>query len=191
MSHYYGERVMLREYRESDYREIRKWVNNPEIVMNLLDIFLYSQSEKQTRDFLEMAMSDNWKGFIIADRETEDYIGQIDFVKLDEKNGYGELGIVIGDLKKTSKGYGSEAIQLFLDFGFNQLRLNRIELVCWSFNKRAQRAYEKVGFIKEGVRRQKLYRNGTYHDELCYGILCEEWEKLSKTNVEFTSKKRN
>ncbi|MDI3547101.1 MAG: hypothetical protein PWR10_753 [Halanaerobiales bacterium] len=177
MPRIYGERVMLREYRESDFEHIRRWVNNPEIVKYLSDIFLYPQSEKQTRDFLERAMSKEWKGFIIADRETGEYIGQVDFVNLDEKNGYGELGIVIGDLDQTSKGLGSEALELFLDFGFNQLRLNRIELVCWSYNKRAQRAYEKVGFKKEGIRRQKYFRDGRYFDEYLYGILKEEWQE--------------
>ena len=177
MPHYYGKKVMLREYRESDFEEIRKWVNNPEVVVYLSDIFLYPQSEKQTEAFMERAMSSLWKGFVIADRVTEEYIGQVDFVNLDEKNGFGELGIVIGDPNKTSKGYGSEALELFLDFGFNQLRLNRIELVCWGYNLRAQKAYEKVGFVKEGISRKKRFRNGSYHDEISYGILREEWEK--------------
>ncbi len=177
MSYIYGERIMLREYREEDLESIRKWVNNRETVRYLSDIFLYPQSEKQTRDFLDKAMSADWKGFIIAHKETEEYIGQVDFANLDVKNGCGELGIVIGDPDNTSKGYGSEALELFLEFGFNQLRLHRIELVCWSYNKRGQRAYEKVGFIKEGIRREKYFRDGEYFDEYLYGILREEWEK--------------
>ncbi len=174
----YGERIMLREYRESDLMQIRKWVNEEETVRYLSNIFLYPQSEEQTRDFLERAMSDEWKGFVIAEKETGDYIGQIDFVELDEINGYGEIGIVIGDPELTSRGIGTEALKLILDFGFNNLRLNRIELVCWSFNKRGQKAYEKAGFIKEGIRRQKLFRDGKYYDEYCYGILKKEWERM-------------
>lgn len=170
---------MLREYKESDLLYIRKWVNEAETVKYLSNSFLYPQSEEQIRDFLDRAMSEEWKGFVIAEKETGDYIGQIDFVELDEINGVAEIGIVIGDPDLTSRGIGTETLNIILKFAFNNLRLHRIELVCWSFNRRAQRAYEKVGFIKEGVRRQKLYRDGKYYDEYCYGILKKEWEKLN------------
>lgn len=176
MAHLYGKKVMLREYRESDYEHIRAWVNNPKIVETLSDIFLYTQSEKQTRDFLSMAMGSDWKGFVIARAQTQEYVGQIDFVKLDIKNGWGEVGIVIGQEENHGKGYGSEALELLCGFGFEQLRLNRVELVCWDFNVKGRKTYEKVGFVEEGVRRQKRYRNGKYHDEICYGFLKEEWE---------------
>jgi len=146
---------MLREYRESDLLHIRKWVNEAETVKYLSNSFLYPQSEEQIRDFLDRAMSEEWKGFVIAEKETGDYIGQIDFVELDEINGVVEIGIVIGDPDLTSRGIGTETLNIILEFAFDNLRLHRIELVCWSFNRRAQRAYEKVGFIKEGIRRQK------------------------------------
>ncbi|PRX29793.1 RimJ/RimL family protein N-acetyltransferase [Orenia metallireducens] len=176
MSRIYGQRIRLREYQSSDFEDIRGWVINPEITGYLSDIFLYPNSEKDTRDFLNKAMSNEWTGFVIADIEDGDYIGQIDFVNLDLKNGYGVLGLVIGDNENLGKGLGSEALDLILDFAFNQLRLNRVELVCWEYNHRAQRSYEKVGFVKEGIRRQKRYRNGKYHDEICYGILKDEWQ---------------
>jgi RimJ/RimL family protein N-acetyltransferase len=166
---------MLREYRESDYEHMRSWVNNPRIVDTLSDIFLYPHSEKRSKQYLELAMSSDWNGFVIALVDTEEYIGQIDFVKLDHKNGWGELGIVIGNEENHGKGYGTEALELIINFAFDQLRLNRVELVCWSFNVKGRRAYEKVGFVQEGVRRKKRYRNGEFHDEICYGLLREEW----------------
>lgn len=61
MSGIYGERYMLSEYRESDFTHIRKWVINPEVVKFLSGIFLYPRSEKQTRQFLDTAMSGNWE----------------------------------------------------------------------------------------------------------------------------------
>ena len=176
MAYLLGKKIMLREYRESDYEHMRSWVNNPKIVDTLSDIFLYPHSEKNTRQFLEQASSSDWKGFVIAFVDTEEYIGQIDFVKIDQKNGWGELGIVIGSEENHGKGYGSEALELICDFAFDQLRLNRVELVCWSFNAKGRRTYEKVGFVQEGVRRKKRYRNGKFYDEICYGLLKEEWE---------------
>lgn len=178
MAHLYGQKVMLREYRDSDFPYIRAWVNDPKITKNLSDIFLYPHSEQRTRKFVEMTSSSDWKGFVIAKADTQEYIGQIDFVNLDLKNGWGELGIVIGSEDNQGKGYGTEALQLFCAFAFNELRLNRLELVCWAFNSRARRVYERVGFVQEGVRRKKRFRDGVFHDEICYGLLKEEWEAL-------------
>ena len=176
MPRIYGRQVMLREYRESDFEHIRAWVNNPAITNNLPDIFLYPHSAEQTRKFLEMTTSGEWKGFVIARADTGEYLGQIDFVNLDLKNGWGELGMVIGSEENHGRGYGTEALELFLTFAFQELRLNRVELVCWAYNTRARRVYEKVGFVQEGVRRQKRFRFGTYHDVICYGLLKSEWE---------------
>lgn len=98
-----------------------------------------------------------------------------------KKNGWGELGIVIGKKEEHGKGYGTEALKLVCDFAFNQLRLNRVELICWDFNAKGRRAYEKVGFVQEGVRRSKRYRNGMFHDEICYGLLKKDWEARQRT----------
>lgn len=176
MPRIFGNKIMLREYVDSDYEHIRRWVNDPKIVDTLSDSFLYPHSEKQTRDFLDRAMGRDWKGFVIAHCDTEEYIGQIDFVRLDLINGFGEIGIVIGNENNHGKGYGTEALQLFMEFGFRELRLNRIELVCWEHNVKGRRAYEKAGFVQEGVRRKKRYRHGQYYDEINYGVLRSEWE---------------
>lgn len=177
MARVYGKKVMLREYQESDFAQMRAWVNDPDVVRTLSDVFLYPHSEKETRDFLERAMGPDWKGFVIAHLETGAYLGQIDFIRLDLKNGWGELGLVIGKKHEYGKGYGSEALELMCRFGFYELRLNRIELFCWSFNERARQVYEKVGFQMEGVRRAKRYRAGRYFDEICFGLLKDDWER--------------
>lgn len=175
MARIYGKTVMLREYQESDFAHMREWVNDPDVVRTLSDVFLYPHSEKGTRGFLDMAMGPDWKGFVVAEVETGDYLGQIDFIRLDLKNGWAELGLVIGKKEEHRKGYGSEALELMCRFGFDELRLNRIELFCWAFNDPARRMYEKAGFQLEGVRRSKWYRAGRYFDEICYGLLRSEW----------------
>jgi len=57
------------------------------------------------------------------------------------------------------------------------LGLNRVELETYSFNPRAQRCYQKAGFVREGIRRQALYRDGEFHDIITMGILRSEFEE--------------
>jgi RimJ/RimL family protein N-acetyltransferase len=64
---------------------------------------------------------------------------------------------------------------LALDFAFKELNLHRIQLTVYSYNTRAIRMYEKLGFQLEGNYREYLLRDGQHYDMLLYGLLSHEW----------------
>jgi len=66
-------------------------------------------------------------------------------------------------------------MEMLVEYGFNTLNMNRIELTVYEFNIRAYKSYQKAGFIEEGRKRQARYHNGKYHDEIIMAILREEW----------------
>jgi RimJ/RimL family protein N-acetyltransferase len=70
---------------------------------------------------------------------------------------------------------------LALDFAFKELNLHRIQLTVYSYNPRAIRMYEKLGFQLEGTYREFLLRDGQHYDMLLYGLLSHEW--LGSKNV--------
>jgi len=82
---------------------------------------------------------------------------------------------VIGDKSQWGKGYATEAMELIIEYGFNQLNLNMIYLGVVQFNERAAALYKRVGFVEEGRLRQRVYRDGSYHDELSMSMLRTEW----------------
>ena len=179
MARIYGDRIVLREYQEEDLRYIRKWVNDPQITDYLSDIFLYPHSIVTSENFLSHMMegkSDNTKGFVIGDRQSEKYIGQIDMFKIDWKNRCAEIGLVIGNPENLNKGYGREAIRLLLDFAFHRMNLHRIELEVYDYNLRGYRCYSSCGFQEEGRQRQKFFHKGEYRDKIQMGILKEEFK---------------
>jgi len=49
-------------------------------------------------------------------------------------------------------------------------------LQTWSFNNRAIRAYQKAGFVKEGVRRAVVLHDGKFYDEALMGVLAEDFQ---------------
>lgn len=182
MPRFYGERIMLREYKKEDLMEIRKWVNNANIVDNLSDIFICPVPFNSTESFLNSVLEskDDSKNFVIADKKTESYIGQIDLRNINWKNRVAEIGIVIGDEEKLGKGYGSEAIKLLQEFSFERLNLNRLQLTVHDYNKRAFNCYKKCGFKQEGRLRQSFYKDGKYTDMIYMGILKSEFDKIKK-----------
>src|SRR5690606_27307277 len=175
-----GDRIALREYRISDLDSISQWVNDPEITNTLSDVFLYPHSRNESETYLNVIMEgkSSTKSFVIAEKDSLEYIGQIDLFNLDWKNRFAVMAIVIGKKEYLGKGYGSEAIRVLQKFAFEELNLNRIELDVYDYNARAYKCYLKCGFKEEGRMRQKLFKNGRYRDVIRMAILKEEFEEL-------------
>jgi RimJ/RimL family protein N-acetyltransferase len=78
------------------------------------------------------------------------------------------------------KGIGSWAIEKTRDFAFETLRLHRLELDVFSFNPRAQRAYLKAGFQREGVLRDAIKTPDGYADDILMALLEDDWRALRR-----------
>lgn len=180
MPRIYGNRIMLREYRPDDLEPMRRWVNDPDVVCHLSDIFLYPHSLQASEQFLKLMLegkSDS-RGFVIADPVTEDYIGQVNLDHIDWKNRVGSIGIVIGEKEHWGKGCGTEAMRLLAHFAFVELNLNRLELEVYDFNERAIRSYRSCGFREEGRLRERQFKNGRYVDVIVMGLLKSDWSAV-------------
>ena len=75
------------------------------------------------------------------------------------------------------QGYGSEAIQWILGWGFNVAGLHRIGIECFSWNEGARRLYPRLGFTLESVKREALFYNGGWGDIIGFGMLEGEWRE--------------
>jgi RimJ/RimL family protein N-acetyltransferase len=115
---------------------------------------------------IDACFSDSWE-----------LIGSCGFHNFDWRSRAAEVGIFIGDKSCWNKGYGTEVMRLLLQHGFNTLNLNRIALDVYSNNLRAIRAYEKAGFILEGLKRQAIFKNGIYLDVLVMSVLRSDWKE--------------
>ena len=85
------------------------------------------------------------------------------------------LGIFIGDRDFRNNGYGAEAINLLLEYGFKYLNLHSIRLELLSINERAHKCYSKCGFKDTGCNREQVFLNGKYYDKLHMDILENEF----------------
>jgi RimJ/RimL family protein N-acetyltransferase len=171
-----GQKVTLRAISKADIPIFVRWLNDPEVTQYLGGSMMPMSTESEERWFeRQMAEGEGWPLTIeTADGVT---IGNISLMHLDKRNHHAELGIVIGEKKYWSQGYGTDAIRTLLHYAFQELNLHRVFLRVYSYNPRAIRCYEKVGFLHEGRLRQASYRHGAYHDELIMGILREEFNE--------------
>ncbi len=185
MPHILGKRILLREYRLSDLPELRKWVNDPLVTEGLSDIFLFPHTQEATEGFLASLLEGRTESrdFIVAENPSERFLGQISLQRIDWKNRYAVLSIVF-PREHQGKGYGTEALRLLLRFVFDELGLNRLELLVHDDNAPAIRCYERCGFREEGRFRQQFFRHGRFQDILVMAILADEYRRLPEVPEE-------
>lgn len=113
--------------------------------------------------------------FAIHSLADDRLIGNCRIGPVDPRNRSARVGIVIGEREYLGRGYGTDAMRLLLQFGFDELNLHRIELRVHAYNERAIRSYRKLGFVEEGCSRSALFRGGRYWDVLHMSMLAPEW----------------
>lgn len=111
----------------------------------------------------------------ITSPEDGRYLGEAVLNDIDEVNRSANFRIALAGPELYGRCFGSEAARLLLAYGFQELELNRIELEVFAFNPRALRVYEKLGFKREGVRREVLFMDGNFHDSIVMGVLASEF----------------
>jgi len=104
-------------------------------------------------------------------------IGNCGLFGIDWRVRQAEFGIFIGAKNYWNQGYGTEALKLMIEQGFNNLNLNRIALSVYENNPRAIRSYEKAGLTIEGRQRQAHYDEGQFFDMILMSILRSDWEE--------------
>lgn len=102
-------------------------------------------------------------------------IGTIRLHHIESGDRRARLAIGICDRRFRSQGFGIEAIQLLLAYAFDTVKLHRVDLRVLAYNTRAIRAYEKCGFVREGVERESALVNGAWHDVVMMSILDHEF----------------
>ena len=168
-----GERIYLSPRSTEDVEKYTEWFND----FKTTD---YTGRSHQTMSIeLEKKYLEEHKNedtvFAIVEKGTDKLLGTVGLHEVNHIKRKATLGIFIGDKNYRSKGYGTEAIRLILDFGFNYLNLNNIKLDLMEFNERALACYKKCGFKEYGRRRKCEFINGKYYDTIAMDILAEEF----------------
>lgn len=183
-----GKKVILRPFQIEDGQLMLKFMNDPEI-----RYFTGSDasdedantpiSEEESAQILEWYKTRNEKDdrldLAIIDKENHNVVGEVVFNEYDEDTQSVNFRILIGE-KGRGKGLGTEATELFIQYGFETLALQRIELEVYSFNPRAEMVYQKVGFILEGVKRKNFKYNEELFDTRFYAMLNSDYQKLNR-----------
>lgn len=173
-----GNRIRLRELRKEDVEVINSLGNEHEVLINLTTRIPAPMPLVVEQTWYEDYTKKYDGGFIqfVIEKLDGTIIGKCGTGKIDWKNASVMVWIFIGKVENRGKGYGSEALSLLVDFIFQEMNMNRVELGVFGFNERAIASYKKVGFVLEGVEKQDLFRKGKYNDVYVMSILKREYD---------------
>ena len=168
-----GERIYLSPRNSEDVEQFTEWLNDFEITDYLGRSGMLTSLESE-REYLENNNSMS-ATFVIVTLEEDKMIGTVSLERINNIDRTATLGIFIGNKEYWNNSYGTEAVRLILDYGFNYMNLQNIKLNLMSFNERALKCYKKCGFKEYGRRRKCKFVNGKYYDSICMDILAEEF----------------
>ncbi|MBE7075244.1 MAG: GNAT family N-acetyltransferase [Clostridiales bacterium] len=160
-----------------------KWVNDETLTRGLGNVSL-NISELAEKDFLEKAAKDMQRyQFSVITKKDDKLLGTYDLHFVQPYNRYAEVGGFIGEISERGKGYGTEALTMICDFGFNVLNLQTLVARIYSFNIASLRSAQKVGFKQVGRITKRVFYAGNYYDEIILELHNNEFYENHKTYV--------
>lgn len=173
-----GDRIYLspKGVSEESIKKYTEWMNDFNVTdyIGRTDQIVTLTGEKEWLE--NCAKNTDNREFDIVELNSNKLVGTISLEQFSWVNRSSVLGIFIGDKDFRDNGYGTEAINLLLEYGFKYLNLHSIRLDLIAINERAHKCYLKCGFKDTGRSRDAIFLNGKYYDELHMDILESEFD---------------
>ena len=177
------ERLILSSVTLADCSEnYLSWLNDKDVNMYLESGF-YQHNMQGLVDFVNGYQSNKKAVFLVIRlKENDKHIGNIKIDKINYIHRNCEYGIMMGDKTEWGKGYAKEASIAIINYAFEELGLNKVNLGVIDSNDVAVKLYEKIGFVVEGVLKQNFYErtSSTLKNEIRMAVFNNTWQYGNK-----------
>lgn len=161
------QKYILRNFKDEDASSILKYADNRKIWLNLRDRFPHPYSIDDAKNFLSNVRAKQPETFFAITSENE-VIGSIGFsIGQDVHRRTAELGYWLAEPYWNS-GITTEAIQIIVEYAFDNFNLVRIFAEPYSSNIASTKVLEKCGFEFEGRLKSSVFKDGKILDQLLY-----------------------
>ncbi|MDX9694168.1 MAG: GNAT family protein [Bacteroidales bacterium] len=169
--------IRLEEFTNKDFERFIGWIDNENFMYQFAgSIFSFPITEDQ---LIEYVSDNNRKIYKVINQITDKVIGHGEINRIDKRNRNARLcRILIADKNDRNKGFGEMIINELLQMGFKELKLHRIDLGVFEFNKSAIKCYEKCGFTIEGLLRESFVIDNKFLSAYNMSLLRREWDLM-------------
>ncbi|WP_347173772.1 GNAT family N-acetyltransferase [Polaribacter uvawellassae] len=165
--------IKLETFKEEDFSRLINWVDSEELMYIFsAERFKYPLTQKQLINYLKAKDRIVYK---VINKSTNEIIGHADFSNINKLSRNARIcSVLIGEKEHRNKGYGTKIIDELVNIGFNKMKLHRIDLGVYDFNKQAIKCYQKCGFEIEGLLKDNIKFNNLYWSTYNMSILNKE-----------------
>jgi [ribosomal protein S5]-alanine N-acetyltransferase len=171
-----GPRVHLRALMEQDLTSVYlQWLNDEEVCRSNSHAIFPNTEQKMKVYFESLKNGTPQVVLAIIHTETGRHIGNVSLQSINWISRSAEFAILLGEKEFWRGGYGEEAAKLIVEYGFNRLNLHRIYCGTFDDNEGMRKLAAKLKMKEEGIRREAVYKSGTYHNVIEFGVLKSEY----------------
>ncbi len=171
-----GPRVTLAVPRPEDFDEISDWFTDGTFIRNLDTDPARPLSGEELEQTYRNINRDTEFYFHIRTNDDDRLLGFVTIYNIDWRNQLGQLAIAIGDAEDRGQGFGTEALNLMLNYGFNELNLYKVCLDVIATNQSAIAVYQNSGFEFEGTNKRAVKRDGHREDLYNMGLFAADFQ---------------
>ena len=170
------ERLLLRRFHTSDTEDLLRFISHPSVAQavsemepTMAGVQKYINRQNSFKPFERDQCFDLAIQFLEADPSaTGRVIGLLTLITREHQ--MGEIGWALG-IENRGRGYATEAAAGLIQYAFSELKLHRIQASTSSANPDSIKVMDRLGMRREAYLREKEYRDGSWTDELIYGLL--------------------
>ena len=164
---------------ESDLPVLTEWAEDEKTLIQWCGpVFDFPLTIEQLQVYFSETKKKHPNRYILKSVTNENIMcGMSELGNIDRRNGTASLCRIFVDKQFRGKGIAEDMITKLIEFAFNELNLRRIELNVYTYNIPAYKCYEKLGFVREGMKRKVTEYNGEFWDGYFYALLKDEWNK--------------
>jgi len=160
----------IRPMVHADLERVLAWRNHPNVRR-----YMYTQHEitlAEHQRWFERSLPDPKKHLLVFEANHQP-LGFVNF-NAAANEGIADWGFYAAP--DAPKGSGRQLGRAALSHAFNELKLHKVNGQALAYNERSIQFHQTLGFQQEGILRDQHFDGERYHDVICFGLLCHEWQ---------------
>jgi ribosomal-protein-alanine N-acetyltransferase len=176
-----SERFILREVKEQDYISLYEIYSDEDVIryQQMTVMQTIEQAQKSVQAFLKGFKNKKFIRWCIATKGNDIVIGLVTLHDFNFCNSHAEIGFMLNK-KYWRQNIMWEAANEIIKFALEIIGIHRIEALIHQDNIASIKLCEKLGFNKEGLKKESAYnmRNSKYEDRLIFGIVKNDMRQI-------------
>ena len=175
------EDITLRAIEAEDKEMLLEMINDP-LIEHMTGGGGFPVSHAQQEEWIKNQRNCTNEIRLVIDTQEHGAVGTVALTDIDNRSRTAQFHSKIATSKNLrGHGYGTKATMALVKYAFDQMNLNCVYSYIVEYNIASQRVKEKCGFLKDGILRERVYKDGAYHNIAAWSITKEDFISFCKS----------